>query len=131
VAVIRDSELVYRRSADAVTWGSEEIVVNSGSGGWYPSLAINPVTHEPNLAFYDCSRSSNVLPQSCPLNQDALRVTFKGGGRWQTPVTVDEEGGWAPKLAFFADGRRVIAYRIADSEDQPGRVGVLKLAIER
>jgi len=131
VATIRDSDLVYRRSADAVTWGSEESVVNSGSGGWYPSLAFNPMTHEPNVAFYDCSRSSNVLQQNCPSNQDALRVTFKGGGRWQTPTTVDEEGGWAPKLGFFADGRRVIVYRVSDNEDHSARVGVLKLAIER
>ncbi len=131
VAVTRGSELLYRHSADGATWDMEESVVNTGSGGWYPSLAIDPVNHEPNLAFYDCSATSNVLQPDCPPDQDALRVTFRGGGRWQNAVTVDAEGGWAPKLAFFANGKRVLVYRVSDNADHSARVGVLKLAVER
>lgn len=131
VAVTRGSELLYRRSADAVTWDTEETVLNSGSGGWYPSLAMDPINHEPNLAFYDCSATSFVLQPDCPADQDALKVTNRGGARWQTPVVVDDEGGWAPKLGFFDNGKRVIAYRVSDNAAHSARVGVLKLAVER
>ncbi|MDP3237731.1 MAG: hypothetical protein Q8N26_33390 [Myxococcales bacterium] len=131
VAVVRGSILAYRQSANASTWENEETVVSEGSGGWYPSLAIDPVSHEPSLAYYACSRSSGVAMTNCQTSQDALRVVSRGGGRWQTPVTVDEEGGWSPKLGFFATGKRVIAYRVANTADGSARAGVLKLAIER
>lgn len=131
VAVVRGSILSYRRSADAVTWDAEETVVAQGSGGWYPSLAIDPVSHEPSLAFYDCSRTSNIGVADCQSSQDALRVVSRGGGRWQTPITVDEEGGWAPKLGFLSNGKRVIAYRVPNPVDAAARSGVLKLAVER
>lgn len=131
VAAIRGSILAYRQSTNATTWDNEETVVSEGSGGWYPSLAIDPVSHEPSLAYYACSRSSGVAIADCQTSQDALRVVTRGGGRWQTPVTVDEEGGWSPKLGFFASGKRVIAYRVANTADGSARAGVLKLAIER
>lgn len=131
VAVVRGSILAYRRSADAVTWENEEQVVSEGSGGWYPSLAVDPLSHEPSLAYYACSRSSGVAITDCQTSQDALRLVSRGGGRWQTPVTVDEEGGANPRLGFFADGRRVIAYRVANTVDGAARAGVLKLAVER
>lgn len=131
VAVVRGSILSYRRSADAVTWDAEETVVAQGSGGWYPSLAIDPTSHEPALAFYDCSPTSNVAVTNCQSGQDALRLVTKGGGRWQTPVTVDEEGGWAPKLGVLPGGKRVIAYRVPLTVDATARAGVLKLAVER
>lgn len=131
VAVIRGSVLVYRRSTDAMTWDAEETVVSEGSGGWYPSLAIDPGTHEPSLAFYQCSRSSNVGVTACPTSQDSLRLVTRSGGRWQTPITVDEEGGWAPKLGFLSGGRRVVAYRVPNTVDGATRTGVLKLAVER
>lgn len=131
VAVVRGSTIGYRRSADAMTWDAEEIVVAQASGGWYPSLAIDPTSHEPSVAFYDCSRSANVQPMSCPSGQDALLVVRKSGGRWQTPVLVDEEGGWAPKLGVLPNGKRVIAYRVPMTPEDRGRAGALKLAIER
>lgn len=130
VAAVRGSILAYRQSANASTWENEETVVSEGSGGWYPSLAIDPVSHEPSLAYYACSRSSGVAIADCQTSQDELRVVTRGGGRWQTPVTVDEEGGWSPKLGFFATGKRVIAYRVANTTDGSARAGVLKLAIE-
>lgn len=130
VAVVRGSILTYRRSADAVAWDAEESVVAQGSGGWYPSLAIDPGTHEPALAFYHCSNSSNVAVTNCPAAQDALRLSTKSGGRWQTPVTVDEEGGWAPKLGVLPGGKRVIAYRVPQTTENAARSGVLKLAVE-
>jgi hypothetical protein len=131
VAVVRGSILAYRQSTNASTWDNEETVVSEGSGGWYPSLAIDPVSHDPSLAYYACSRSSGVAVTDCQTSQDALRVVTRGGMRWQTPVTVDEEGGWSPKLGFFATGKRVIAYRVANTTDGSARAGLLKLAIER
>lgn len=131
VAVVRGNTIAYRRSADAMAWDAEEIVVAQASGGWYPSLAIDPTSHEPSVAFYDCSRSPNVTPSNCPATQDALLVVRKSGGRWQNPVTVDEEGGWAPKLGVLPSGKRVIAYRVPVTADGAARAGALKLAIER
>ncbi len=130
VAAIRDSVLTYRRSSDGATWDAEETVVSSGSGGWYPSLAMDLVNHEPSIAFYDCSTTSNVPVTGCQTSQDALKLTRKGGGRWQTPITVDAEGG-VPRLGLLSNGRRVIAYRVANTMDDASRTGVLKLAIER
>lgn len=130
VAVVRDSVLSYRRSSDGSVWDSEETVVSSGSGGWYPSLAMDLVNHEPSIAFYDCSTTSNVPVTGCQTSQDSLKLTRKGGGRWQTPITVDAEGG-VPRLGLLSNGRRVIAYRVANTMDDASRVGVLKLAVER
>ncbi len=130
VAAVRGSVLGYRRSPDAVTWDEEETVVSSGSGGWYPSLAMDLINHEPSIAFYDCSLTSNVAVAECQTSQDSLKVTRKGGGRWQTPITVDAEGG-VPKLGLLSNGRRVIAYRVANTMDDSSRTGLLKLAIER
>lgn len=130
VAVVRGSVLSYRRSADGAAWDAEETVVSSGSGGWYPSLAMDLINHEPSIAFYDCSATSNVRVSECQTSQDSLKLTRKGGGRWQTPITVDEEGG-VPKLGLLSNGRRVVAYRVANTVDGASRAGVLKLAIER
>jgi hypothetical protein len=133
VAVIRGSTLLYRRLpdlADPMRWELDQQVVSEGSGGWYPSLAISPVTHEPSLAFYACSRTSNVGETGCQTSQDALRLSTRTGAQWPGPVTVDEEGGWLPKLGFLASGKRVVVYRVPNTVDQT-RAGVLKLAVER
>ncbi len=125
--------LLYRRLPDLEApsgWETAQEVVSEGSGGWYPSLAISPMTHEPSLAFYACSRTSNVGETACQTSQDALRVSTRAGSSWPTPVTVDEEGGWLPRLGFLPGGKRVIVYRVPNTVDQQ-RAGVLKLAIER
>lgn len=83
-----------------------------------------------SLAFYACSRTSNVGETACQTSQDALRLSTRAGSSWPTPVTVDEEGGWLPRLGFLPSGKRVIVYRVPNTVDQQ-RAGVLKLAIER
>ncbi|MDX2012629.1 MAG: hypothetical protein SFW67_20695 [Myxococcaceae bacterium] len=133
VAVIRGSTLIYRRLpdvADPSGWEAEQQVVSEGSGGWYPSLAISPLTHEPSLAFYSCSRTSGVPESDCQTSQDALRLSTRAGSQWPSPVTVDDEGGWLPKLGVLASGKRVIVYRVPNTRDQT-RAGALKLAVER
>jgi hypothetical protein len=115
--------LKYVSSTDGVTWNAQDEVFGAGSGGWYPSLAFDPTTHNPHIAFYICSPQDGVPATSCPASADSLRVSGRTAGGWSS-VLVDEEGGYAPKLGFFADGRRVIAYR-------DPRSGAVKLAVER
>jgi hypothetical protein len=104
-------------------WTTPDPVYESGTGGWYPSLAIDPKTHEPSIAFYNCSNSSGANEGSCNPNDDELRVTTRIEGNWRE-VLVDAEGGWTPKMAYLSTGQRVIAYRAPNN-------GVLKLAVER
>lgn len=122
-AVNADGVLRYRSSLDGVSWNAPEDVFGAGSGGWYPSLAMDPVAHEPSLVFYVCSPRANVTATQCQADDDELRVARRAAGVWNEQL-VDAEGGWAPKLGFFASGRRVISYR-------DPRSGVLKLALER
>lgn len=117
------SQLEYRTSSDGTNWSSTDLVFGAGSGGWWPSLAIDPQFHEPAIAFYVCSPRANVAATACPAAEDELRVSQRGGTNWHETL-VDAEGGWAPKLGFFASGKRWVVYR------HP-KTGVLKLAVER
>lgn len=115
--------LRYRSSADGVTWDAEDPVYAAGSGGWYPSLAFDPMTHQPNIAYYVCSQRDGEVATACPASFDELRVAVRTGGGW-SETRVDAEGGWGPKLGFFSDGKRFVVYR-------DPRSGALKLATER
>jgi hypothetical protein len=107
----------------AADWSTPDPVYESGTGGWYPSLAVDPKTHDPSIAFYNCSNSAGANEGGCNPNDDELRVTTRIEGNWRE-VLVDADGGWSPKLAYLSTGQRVIAYRA------PGN-GVLKLAVDR
>jgi hypothetical protein len=104
-------------------WTTPDPVFQAGSGGWYPSLAIDPKTHDPSIAFYICSNSPGANEGSCNPNDDELRVTTRIVGNWRE-VLVDAEGGITPKMAYLSSGQRVIAYRAPSN-------GVLKLAVEQ
>jgi hypothetical protein len=117
------NQLEYRSSADGASWSSADLVFGAGTGGWWPSLAMDPQFHEPAIAFYVCSARANVTATACPANEDELRIAQRGGTNWNQ-VLVDREGGWAPKLGFFASGKRWVVYR-------DPRTGALKLAVER
>ena len=115
--------LRYISSTDGESWTFPDTPEGSGTGFWFPSLAMDPVNHEPAVAFYFCSATAGVDETSCPANQDELRVTQRVAGNWRT-VAVDREGGWLPRLGFFPNGKRFVVYRAwAD--------GVLKLATEK
>jgi hypothetical protein len=135
IAVEDNSQLGYIHSALGTVWSSVDPVFGAGSGGWYPSLAMDPVFHEPAIAFYVCSPASGLTETGCPTDQNELRVTQRTGGNWQETL-VDAEGGYLPQLAFFASGKKVVAYRQPLAKDPatgravPG-AGVLKLAVER
>jgi hypothetical protein len=107
----------------AADWTTPDPVYESGTGGWYPSLAIDPKTHDPSIAFNNCSNSPGANEGGCNPHHDELRVTTRIEGNWRE-VLVDADCGWSPKLAYLSTGQRVIAYRA------PGN-GVLKLAVDR
>jgi hypothetical protein len=117
--------LTYTSSTDGSTWSQPDPVFQSGSGGWYPSLAIDPQSREPSIAFYVCSTSAGVDETGCNPFQDELRVTTRNGLslEWNSAL-VDAEGGFSPKLAFLSTGQRVVAYRSAST-------GAIKLATEQ
>jgi hypothetical protein len=124
-------QLSYRRGAidaasGAVTWASVRAVYQTGTGGWYPSLAFDPVNHEPAIAYYVCSARPSITDISgCDESFDELRISqlFGNGMDWSSD-SVDPAGGYLPKLGFFANGKRVVAYR-------DPRTSVVKLAVER
>lgn len=128
------SELFYVKSANGMNWNAKDPVYASGTGGWYPSLAMDPINHEPAIAFYICSARTATAETNCPANEDRLVVSQRIANEWRETV-VDQEGGHSPKIAFFASGKRVVVYRQPSSVDgsgnPPSNVGALKIAVER
>ncbi len=125
----------YMNRPPGRAWNSPDPVFGAGSGGWYPNLAMDPVNHEPAIAFYVCSPRSGVSPTSCTTTEDELRVTQRIVGNWRETV-VDTGGGYAPKLGFLSTGKRVVVYRVPPAVE-PGtgltvtNAGALKIAVER
>jgi hypothetical protein len=127
VAVVdRSSDrLTFTSSLDGTSWTQPDPVFQSGSGGWYPSLAIDPQSHEPSIAFHVCAFAAGVDETGCNPLQDELRVTTRNGLSLQwNEALVDAEGGYSPKLAFLSTGQRVVAYRSQAT-------GAIKLATEQ
>ncbi len=129
------NELKYVNSLNGTAWNEIDPVFGAGSGGWYPSLAMDPINHEPAIAFYVCSPRSSVNETGCTTTEDKLVVTQRVVGTWREAV-VDLNGGYHPKLAFFATGKKVLVYRTPPAINPttgltvPG-VGALKIAVER
>ncbi len=131
------NQLLYVKSANGTNWSARDEVFGSGTGGWYPSLAMDPEHHEPAIAFYICSARSSVPETGCATSEDRLVVTQRIAGEWRETV-VDEAGGYAPKLGFFGSSsgaKKVVVYRQPASIDANGQtvanVGALKIAVER
>jgi hypothetical protein len=102
-----------------------DVVVQSGSGGWYPSVAYDPVDpHDPVVAYYVCAFRGGVSQlTSCPAAEDELQISRRTGGYWYQ-TTVDPEGALQPRLFYLSSGRRVIVYR-------DPRQGTIKIAVEQ
>ncbi len=111
----------------ASDWSSPDPVYNLGTGGWYPSLAFDPVNHEPSIAFYVCALESGRNDTNCNTGDDELVVSTRISGIWREEL-VDSGGGWAPKMAYLANGKRVILYRAPVVAPDNG---TLKLAVEQ
>ena len=111
----------------AADWSTPDPVYNSGTGGWYPSLAFDPVNHEPSIAYYVCALESGRNDTSCNPGDDELVVSTRIAGIWRETL-VDAGGGWSPKLAYLSNGKRVVLYRapVVASDN-----GALKLAVEK
>lgn len=124
-AVNKDqNQLVFTRSPDGVSqWTTPDPVVQTGTTGWYPSLAVSPATHDPSIAYYHCSSNPGVAEGSCPAEQDELRIAEEVAGHWNVS-TVDTDGAFQPKLAFLSNGKRVILFR------HP-KTGVVRLRVEQ
>jgi hypothetical protein len=127
IAVVdhNSDKLTYTYSSNGTSWTLPDPVYQAGSGGWYPSLAFDPESHEPSIAFYVCSLSTGANESGCNPQQDELRVSRLNGlsNEWNE-VLVDAEGGYSPKLAFLSNAQRVVAYRSQLS-------GAIKLAVEQ
>jgi hypothetical protein len=102
---------------------------------------MDPVFHEPAIAFYVCSDQANSAETGCRTTVDELRVTQRNNasGRWNQTV-VDQGGGYAPKLGFFTPApltsKRFLVYRTPSAIDPTTQqivatAGALKLAVER
>jgi hypothetical protein len=102
--------LFFTSSTTGAVWTQQDPVFQSGTGGWYPSVAIDPSVHEPTIAFYFCSTQTGVAEGSCPASQNQLRVAYRTLGNWRQNV-IDPHGGVLPKLGYLSTGKRVIVYR--------------------
>jgi hypothetical protein len=127
--------LVYTNSLNGQAWNTPDPVSGAGSGGWYPSIAMDPVRHEPAIAFYNCSPRSSVNETGCLTTEDELVVSQRQAGTWRQ-VLVDANGGYAPKLGFFASGKRFVVYRTPPAIDPATgltvpNAGAIQIAIER
>ena len=124
IAAIEHSEdkLYYTRSTDGTTWDQALSVFGGGSGGWYPSLAMDPVNHEPAIAFYICSKLTGIAEGTCLEQDDELRIIQRIVGTWRETL-VDLEGGYLPKIGFI-QAKRIVAYRVPKSKK-------IRLAVER
>lgn len=127
VAVYDNSahKLFYTESTSPLTrWSTSLPLVGSGSQGWYPSLAFDPVAHQPSVAFYYCSSTPGKSQSGCSVSEQSLQIISRLGGNWQTPQVVDSAGALLPKLGFLSTGKRVIVYKDPFT-------GFLKLAAEK
>jgi len=123
-AVDRSSDtLFFSSSHDGIQWTVKDPAYQSGTGGWYPSVAVDPSTHEPSIAYYFCSSTPGVSEGNCPATQNELRIAARVLGNWRN-IRIDSQGGVLPKLGFLSTGKRVIVYRHPQS-------GALKLYVDR
>jgi hypothetical protein len=104
-------------------WGVFETVANGG-GGYFASVALNPDTHFPWVAYYFCSNGASPSVTSCPVSQRQLRVSNRGATSEWSAEPVDNQGAWQTQMLYLTNPTRlVIGYRDPTS-------GAVKLALE-
>jgi hypothetical protein len=124
------SQVAVTQSMTGRLWNAPTPVFAYGSGGWYASVAIDPVQHSPSVAFFFCSQSGGEpigSPSSCgsaqsPGFEPGVYVAEMATGSWKFQL-VDPLGFYMPRLSYLSTGKRVIAYQRAD--------GSLWLAVEQ
>jgi hypothetical protein len=103
-------DLMYVASPDGVSWGNVEHVYNQGSGGWYPSIAIDPMSHEAAVAFFVCSLSPGASIGACSPTDAQLVVSERTPVGWQQVINIPGTNFYLPKLGYLSTGKAVIAY---------------------
>ena len=119
--------LYYASSPDGQTWSTRQTVFSLGSGGFYPSLADDPVSGDPNLVYTVCSGDPGVTPApgACDAPELHLVVVGTNPPNWAaTTTTVTTQAAFTPKIAFLSTDKVVIAYRDLDT-------GSIYLAFQR
>ncbi len=101
-------DLMYVSSPDGVSWGQVQHVYQQGSGGWYPSIAIDPISGAPAVAFFICSLEPSAT--SCSPTDAQLVVKELVGAGWQDVINVPGQQFYLPKLQYLSTGKPVIAY---------------------
>jgi hypothetical protein len=107
-----------------VAFPTRDTILQSGSSGWYPSVAYDPATQDPVIAYHVCSvRPGVTLLATCPAAEDELQLSERIGIYWYQ-TTVDTAGGMQPQLFYLSTGKRVIVYR-------DPRYGTVRIAVEQ
>lgn len=115
-----ENVLYYSASKDGTAFSLPYPVFQQGTGGWYPSIAVDPVNHEPTIAYYFCAEQAGVA--ACVAQEDEVRIATLIGDTWREAV-VDPEGAYQPKVFFLSTGKRVVVYRTDP--------GAIRLALEQ
>jgi hypothetical protein len=124
--------LVYRQSADGVTWSPAENIDSDGLTGLYPSLAFDDQGN-PAVAYYRCS-DGGPKGDTCDPAQDGLFLARRRAGAWKTQSVRADSGsyeGMYTALAFVG-GKAAIAFQSAyfDPVERTSKVG-LHVAMEQ
>jgi hypothetical protein len=124
-AVDRTSDTLFfsESTNQGSTWSTPYPVFQSGSGGWWPSIAIGPTTHDPSIAFFVCAKRQGVAEGSCVAAEREIRIAERVEGN--SNLSKVAAGDYSLlKLAFFPDGKRVLAFR-------DFWTGAVKVAVEQ
>ncbi len=110
------------KSPSAQQWSQALEVFGAGTGGLFPSLAIDPTFHEPAIAFFNCSPQSGVNDLStCLTSHQEVGISQLTDGVWNHD-TVDTVTARRLRLGFLpASGKRVLAYRILQTGELEAR----------
>lgn len=109
--------LYYASSPDGVTW-TRSTLFSLGSGGYYPSIADDPVSGNPNVVYTICSGEPGVRPApgACPQPElDLSVISNSPPNLTQNVTTVSTDPVFAPKIAFLSTDKVIIAYRNLDT----------------
>jgi hypothetical protein len=111
-------------SSGPKNWTVFQTLPQSGSSGYFASVALNPTTHDPWVAYYFCSSNTADTVGSCPTSQRQLQVaTNNGNGEW-IPEPVDNQGAWQTQSLYLTNPTQlVIGYRDPST-------GAMKIAVE-
>ncbi len=118
-----EQKLRYVEAPDSETWGSPEVVDQTGNTGLSPALAYDSAG-APAIAFHACGPYMMGAPD-CPQDKDALRYASKASGSWKKMDVQANSGlqdGVFNTLVFGPDGMPVIIYQSIDFDPATGDV---------